>query len=57
VVVLDDLDAAGLEALTADVLEQVRQWAVIAATMTARQRTDVLADAQVPGDEARAQRW
>ena len=42
VVMLDDLNAAGLEALTAEVLEAVRGWAVIAATMTAQRRAEVL---------------
>jgi hypothetical protein len=42
VVVLDDLDPAGLEALTAEVLDMVRGWAVIAATMTAQRRANVL---------------
>jgi hypothetical protein len=42
VVVLDDLDAAGLESLTAEVLTAVRGWAVIAATMTAERRAEVL---------------
>ena len=42
VVVLDDLDPAGLEALTAQVLDMIRGWAVIAATITAQRRADVL---------------
>jgi tetratricopeptide (TPR) repeat protein len=41
VVVLDDLDPAGLGALTTEVLGLVRSWAVIAATMTAKRRSDV----------------
>ena len=42
VVVLDDLDVAGLEALNAETLGSVRGWAVIAATMTVQQRARVL---------------
>jgi len=42
IVVLDDLDPAGLESLTTDVLEIVRGYAVIAATMTAQRRAEVL---------------
>lgn len=42
VVVLDNLDPAGLEALTPDVLNLVRQSAAIAATMTSQRRADVL---------------
>lgn len=41
VVVLDDIDPAGLGALTAEVLGLVRSWALIAATMTAKRRSDV----------------
>jgi tetratricopeptide (TPR) repeat protein len=41
-VVLNDLDPAGLEALTAEALNSVREWAVIAATMTAQRRAEVL---------------
>jgi len=54
VVVLDDLDPAGLEMLTADVLAEVRSWAVIAATMTAQRRADVLASGGEVGAVARA---
>ena len=54
VVVLDDLDPAGLEALTAEVLDMVRGWAVIAATMTAQRRADVLATGGGVGTIARA---
>jgi tetratricopeptide (TPR) repeat protein len=53
-VVLDDLDPAGLEMLTADVLAEVRSWAVIAATMTAQRRADVLASGREVGAVARA---
>ena len=53
VVVLDDLSPAGLEVLTPEVLEWVRRWAVIAATMTAHRRADVLASGEV-GAVARA---
>jgi hypothetical protein len=42
IVVLDDLDPADLESLTSDVLDQVTAWAVIAATMTAQRRNEVL---------------
>jgi TolA-binding protein len=42
VVVLDDLDPAGLATLTTEVLDRVRKWAVIAATMTAQRRAAVL---------------
>jgi predicted negative regulator of RcsB-dependent stress response len=41
-VVLDDLDLADLEVLTSDVLDKVTEWAVIAATMTAQRRGEVL---------------
>jgi tetratricopeptide (TPR) repeat protein len=53
VVVMDDLDPAGLEALTAEVLATVRSWAVIAATMTSRLRAEVLTSRDV-GTIARA---
>ena len=53
VVLLDDLDPAGLEALTAEVLNLVRGWAVIAATMTAQRRAEVLTASGV-GTLARA---
>jgi hypothetical protein len=54
VVVLDDLDPAGLEMLTADVLAEVRGWAVIVATMTAQRRAAVLATGGEVGATARA---
>jgi Flp pilus assembly protein TadD len=54
VVVLDDLDPAGLEALTIDALEHVRGRAVIAATMTAQRRADVLTTGSEVGNIARA---
>lgn len=54
VVVLDDLDPAGLEALTAEVLDLIRGWAVIAATMTAQRRADVLKTGSDVGTVARA---
>jgi tetratricopeptide (TPR) repeat protein/type II secretory pathway pseudopilin PulG len=54
VVVLDDLDPAGLEALTAEVLNMVRGWAVIAATMTAQRRAEVLTTSSGVGAIARA---
>ena len=54
VVALDDLDPSGLEMLTADVLAKVRSWAVIAATMTAQRRADVLASGGEAGAVARA---
>jgi tetratricopeptide (TPR) repeat protein len=41
-VVLDDVDPSGLEYLTSQVLDTVREWAVIAATMTSQRRADVL---------------
>jgi tetratricopeptide (TPR) repeat protein len=42
VVVLDNVDPSGLENLTTQVLDMVRDWAVIAATMTSQRRDDVL---------------
>jgi hypothetical protein len=54
VVVLDDLDPAGLDALTPDVLGEVRGWAVIAATMTAQRRDDVVKTGSEVGAVARA---
>ena len=54
VVVLDDLDPAGLEALTAEILDIIRGWAVIAATMTAQRRADVLTTGSDVGTVARA---
>ena len=54
IVVLDDLDAADLEALTPDVLDRVASWAVIAATMTARQRSAVLKTGSEVGAVARS---
>jgi hypothetical protein len=42
VVVLDNVDPSGLENLTTQVLDMVRDWAVIAATMTSQRRADVL---------------
>ena len=42
VVVLDDLSPADLEELTLDVLNEITGWAVIAATMTAHRRAEVL---------------
>jgi tetratricopeptide (TPR) repeat protein len=53
-VVLDDLDAADLEALTPDVLDRVTSWAVITGTMTARQRNDVLKTGSDVGAIARS---
>ncbi len=54
VVVLDDLTPGGLEALTPDVLDHIRGWAVIAATMTAQRRADVLRSGSDVGAIARA---
>jgi TolA-binding protein len=54
IVVLDDLDPARLEALTAEVLDLIRGWAVIAATMTAQRRADVLTTGSDVGTVARA---
>ena len=54
VVMLDDLDPAGLEALTTAALKRVRSWAVIAATMTAQRRADVLNTGSPVGAIARA---
>ena len=54
IVLLDDLDPADLEALTPDVLDRVTSWAVIAATMTARQRNDVLKSGSEVGAVARS---
>ena len=54
IVLLDDLAPADLEALTPDVLDQVTSWAVIAATMTARQRNDVLRSGSEVGTFARS---
>jgi hypothetical protein len=54
VVILDDLGPGGLEVLTPEVLDQVRRWAVIAATMTAQRRADVLASGGEVGAVARA---
>lgn len=54
VVVLDDLDPAGLGALTTEVLGLVRSWAVIAATMTAKRRSDVETSDGEVGRNARA---
>jgi tetratricopeptide (TPR) repeat protein len=54
VVVLDNLDPAGLEALTPDVLNLVRQYAVIAATMTSQRRADVLRTGGEVGGVAQA---
>lgn len=54
VVVLDDLYPAGLETLTVDVLAKVRSWAVIATTMTAQRRADVLTTGGEVGAIARA---
>ena len=54
VVVLDDVDPAGLEALTPDVLGLLRSWAVVAATMTARRRAQVLASGGDIGAVTRA---
>ena len=54
IVVLDDLDPADLEALTPDVLDRVASWAVIAATMTARQRSAVLKTGSEVGAVARS---
>jgi hypothetical protein len=42
IVILDDLEPAGLEALTRDVLDRIRCRAVIAATMTAQRRATVV---------------
>jgi tetratricopeptide (TPR) repeat protein len=42
VVLLDDLNPADLEALTPEVLDSVRSWAVIATTMTAKRRQEAL---------------
>jgi tetratricopeptide (TPR) repeat protein len=42
VVVLDDLSPAQLETLTGGVLDLIADWAVIAATMTAQRRNEVL---------------
>ncbi len=53
VVVLDDLGPAGLEALTADVLDVAGGWAVIAATMTAQRRQDALKTGSEVGAVAR----
>jgi tetratricopeptide (TPR) repeat protein len=53
-VVLDDLDAADLESLTPDVLDRVTSWAVIACTMTARRRSDVLKTGSEVGATARS---
>ncbi len=53
VVVLDDLSPAGLEALTTEVLDRVGGWAVIAATMTAQRRQDVLKTGSEVGAAAR----
>ena len=53
VLVLDDLSPAGLEALTTEVLDGVRGWAVIAATMTAQRRQDVLETGSKVGAAAR----
>ena len=53
-VVLDDIGPAGLEALTADVLDRVRECAVIAATMTAQRRASVLVTGSEVGVVARA---
>ena len=54
VVVLDDLSPDGLEALTPSVLGHLREWAVIAATMTAQRRADVLQSGSKVGAIARA---
>jgi tetratricopeptide (TPR) repeat protein len=54
VVVLDDLGPAGLEALTGDVLDSVRKWGVIAATMTAQRRADAYKTGGEAGAVARA---
>jgi hypothetical protein len=42
VVVIDDLSPTDLESLTSDVLDDVTRWAVIASTMTAQRRAQVL---------------
>ena len=54
VMVLDDLDLAGLEVLTTDLLNRVREWAVVAATMTAQRREEVLTTGSGVGAVARA---
>jgi tetratricopeptide (TPR) repeat protein len=53
VVLLDDLSPAVLETLTADMIARVRAWAVIAATMTAQRRADVLKSGSEIGKVAR----
>jgi hypothetical protein len=53
-VVLDDIGPVDLEVLTADVLERVRDCAVIAMTMTARRRADILTTGTEVGVIARA---
>ncbi len=52
-VVLDDLALADLEALTSDVLDRVSASAVVAATMTAQRRSDVLQTGSAVGAVAR----
>ena len=52
-VVMDDLAPADLEALTSDVLDQVTGWAIIAATMTAQRRAEVLKTHSAVGAFAR----
>jgi tetratricopeptide (TPR) repeat protein len=54
IVVLDDLDPAGLDALTHDVLHMVRQSAAIVATMTSQRRADVLRTGSEVGKIAQA---
>jgi len=54
IVLLDELNSADLEALTSEVLDRVTAWAVIAATMTARRRNDVLKSGSEVGATARA---
>jgi len=53
-VVLDDLAPADLEALTSNVLDNVTRWAVIAATMTAQRRAEVLKTRSEVGAVARS---
>jgi predicted negative regulator of RcsB-dependent stress response len=54
VVLLDDLNPADLGALTPEVLDSIRGWAVIAATMTAKRRADALNIGGGVGTVARA---
>jgi TolA-binding protein len=54
IVVVDDLDPSGLDALTGEVLSLIGGWAVIAATMTASRRAAVLATGGDAGAVARS---